>query len=170
MIKVSLIVAYASNYIIGKDGKLPWHISNDLKYFKKLTDGNPIIMGRKTFESIGKPLPNRYNIIITRNQDYEKDNCMIYSSINEAIDGARNYAESNNCKDIFIIGGSEIFMQSMNFIEKAYITEVHKVFDGDAFFEPLNKDWQEISRQYHDNEIEGIPYSFVVFEKIKSQL
>ena len=162
---VSIIVAYDLNYLIGRDGKLPWHISNDLKYFKKLTMGNPVIMGRKTYESIGRPLPNRYNIIVTRDKNFTQDNCSIQYSLEDAVIKAKNYCEANNCEEIFIIGGSDIYNQSINIIKRAYITEVHKEFEGDSFFQPLGSEWIEITRQYQGNEIDEIPHSFVVFEK-----
>jgi dihydrofolate reductase len=162
---VSIIVAYDPNYLIGNDGKLPWNISNDLKYFKKLTTGNPIIMGRKTFVSIGRPLPNRHNIIVTRDKNFMQDNCSIQYTLEDAVNEAKKYGNANNCEEIFIIGGSEIFNQSINIIQRAYITEVHKKFDGDSFFQPLGNKWKEISRKYQGKEIDEIPHSFVVYEK-----
>ena len=135
MISTSIIVAYASNYVIGKDGKLPWHIPADLKYFKELTYGSPIIMGRKTFESIGRPLPGRHNIIITRNSEYVCDSCVVVFDIQGALKEANNFAKENSRGDIFIIGGAEIYRQSMDYVDKAYITEVHADFDGDAVFD-----------------------------------
>ena len=167
MISTSIIVAYASNYVIGKDGKLPWHIPADLKYFKELTYGSPIIMGRKTFESIGRPLPGRHNIIITRNSEYTCDSCFVVFDIQGAIKEANNFAREYDCGEIFIIGGAEIYRQSMDYIDKAYITEVHADFDGDAVFDISDfSKWQETSRVYHSNEAMDLPYSFVVLNKI----
>ncbi len=167
MISTSIIVAYASNYVIGKDGKLPWHIPADLKYFKELTYGSPIIMGRKTFESIGRPLPGRHNIIITRNSEYTCDSCVVVFDIQGAIKEANNFAREYDCGEIFIIGGAEIYRQSMDYIDKAYITEVHADFDGDAVFDISDfSKWQETSRVHHSNEAMDLPYSFVVLNKI----
>tara|TARA_Y200000002_G_scaffold142708_1_gene117853 strand:+ start:9191 stop:9697 length:507 start_codon:yes stop_codon:yes gene_type:complete len=167
MISTSIIVAYASNYVIGKDGKLPWHIPADLKYFKELTYGSPIIMGRKTFESIGRPLPGRHNIIITRNSEYTCDSCVVVFDIQGAIKEANNFAREYDCGEIFIIGGAEIYRQSMDYVDKAYITEVHADFDGDAVFDISDfSKWQETSRVYHSNEAMDLPYSFVVLNKI----
>tara|TARA_B100001057_G_scaffold195456_1_gene196215 strand:- start:327 stop:833 length:507 start_codon:yes stop_codon:yes gene_type:complete len=167
MISTSIIVAYASNYVIGKDGKLPWHIPADLKYFKELTYGSPIIMGRKTFESIGRPLPGRHNIIITRNSEYTCDSCVVVFDIQGAIKEANNFARENDCGEIFIIGGAEIYRQSMDYVDKAYITEIHADFDGDAVFDISDfSKWQETSRVYHSNEAMDLPYSFVVLNKI----
>ena len=167
MISISIIVAHASNYVIGKNGKLPWYIPADLKYFKELTYGCPIIMGRKTFESIGRPLPGRHNIIITRNNKYRSHDCVVMFDIQAALTEAADFAEKNGKSDIFIIGGAEVYKQAMDYADKAYITEVHADFDGDAVFDALNPiNWQEISRDYHANEGTDLPYSYVVLHKI----
>jgi len=167
MISISIIVAHASNYVIGKDGKLPWHIPADLKYFKELTYGSPIIMGRKTFESIGRPLPGRHNIIITRNSEYNNADCAVVFDFQSALKEASNFAEKNGSSDIYIIGGAEVYKQAINFADKAYITEVHADFDGDAVFDMLDiSNWKEISRDYHANETTDLSYSFVVLTRI----
>tara|TARA_B100001248_G_scaffold105199_1_gene78394 strand:+ start:323 stop:829 length:507 start_codon:yes stop_codon:yes gene_type:complete len=167
MISISIIVAHASNYVIGKDGKLPWHIPADLKYFKELTYGSPIIMGRKTFESIGRPLPGRHNIIITRNSEYHNDDCAVVFDFQAALKEAGDFAEQSGKSDIFIIGGAEVYRQAIDFADKAYITEVHADFDGDAVFDISDlSNWKEISRDYHANETTDLPYSFVVLTRI----
>ena len=167
MISISIIVAYASNYVIGKDGKLPWHIPADLKYFKELTYGSPIIMGRKTFDSIGRPLPGRHNIIITRNSEYQNDYCAVVFDFQAALKEANDYAKKNGKSEIFIIGGAEVYRQAIDFADKAYITEVHADFDGDAVFNMLDlSNWQEIARDYHANETSDLPYSYVVLRRI----
>lgn len=167
MISISIIVAYASNYVIGKDGKLPWHIPADLKYFKELTYGSPIIMGRKTFDSIGRPLPGRHNIIITRNSEYQNDDCAVVFDFQAALKEANDYAKKNGKSEIFIIGGAEVYRQAIDFADKAYITEVHADFDGDAVFNMLDlSNWQEIARDYHANETSDLPYSYVVLRRI----
>jgi dihydrofolate reductase len=167
MISISIIVAHASNYVIGKDGKLPWHIPADLKYFKELTYGSPIIMGRKTFESIGRPLPGRHNIIITRNSEYHNDDCAVVFDFQAALQEAGDFAEQSGKSDIFIIGGAEVYRQAIDFADKAYITEVHADFDGDAIFDISDlSNWKEISRDYHANETTDLPYSFVVLTRI----
>ena len=167
MISISIIVAYASNYVIGKDGKLPWHIPADLKYFKGLTYGSPIIMGRKTFDSIGRPLPGRHNIIITRNSEYQNDDCAVVFDFQAALKEANDYAKKNGKSEIFIIGGAEVYRQAIDFADKAYITEVHADFDGDAVFNMLDlSNWQEIARDYHANETSDLPYSYVVLRRI----
>lgn len=165
---ISLIVAHSSNRVIGIDGQLPWHIPNDLKYFKAITIGKPIIMGRKTFDSIGKPLPGRLNIIITKNTDLSIEECVVVNNLEAAISEAKNFFKTQDTEqeEIFIIGGAQIFKQSMKFVNKIYITEVHAEYAGDVFFEELsNNDWIEVSRDLHDSEDDNIPFSFVTYKK-----
>ena len=165
---ISLIVAYSSNRVIGIDGQLPWHIPDDLKYFKAITIGKPIIMGRKTFDSIGKPLPGRLNIIITKNTDLIIEECVVVNNLEAAITEAKNYLmmQDSEQEEIFIIGGAQIFKQSMQFVNKIYITEVHAEYAGDVFFGELSSnDWIEVSRDLHDSENDKIPFSFVIYKK-----
>lgn len=128
--KVSIIAALSENRAIGKDLKLIWHIPEDLKRFKKITEGHPIIMGRKTYESIGKPLPGRTNIIVTRYTDYVVPMCLIYHSLDEAIDAAKEIDK----QEIFIIGGGDIFEQSLPLVDKLYLTIIKGNYEGDTFF------------------------------------
>ena len=165
---ISLIVAHSSNRVIGIDGQLPWHIPEDLKYFKAITTGKPIIMGRKTFDSIGKPLPGRLNIIITKNTDLIIEECVVVNNLEAAITEAKNYLKMQDSEqeEIFIIGGAQIFKQSMQFVNKIYITEVHAEYEGDVFFGELSSnDWIEVSRDLHDSENDKIPFSFVIYKK-----
>ena len=165
---ISLIVAHSSNRVIGIDGQLPWHIPDDLKYFKAITIGKPIIMGRKTFDSIGKPLPGRLNIIITKNIDLTIEECVVVNNLEAAITEAKNYFKTQNTEqeEIFIIGGAQIFKQSMEFVNKIYITEVHAEYAGDVFFDELSdNDWIEVGRDLHDSENDKIPFSFVIYKK-----
>lgn len=155
---IALIAAVSINGVIGKDGKLPWHIPEDLKRFKEITRGKAVLMGRKTFESIieylGKPLPERKNIVITRQKNYEvpKD-VLIYHSIESALAAHKN-------EDIFIIGGAEIYRETMPLADKLYITEVHEIIEGDALFPNIEKEiWEETKREDHE------AYSFVTYEK-----
>jgi len=165
---ISLIVAHSSNRVIGIDGQLPWHIPDDLKYFKAITIGKPIIMGRKTFDSIGKPLPGRLNIIITKNTDLTIEECVVVNNLEAAITEAKNYFKTQDTEqeEIFIIGGAQIFKQSMEFVNKIYITEVHAEYAGDVFFDELSdNDWIEVGRDLHDSENDKIPFSFVIYKK-----
>jgi dihydrofolate reductase len=149
---ISIIVAAAENSAIGKDNRLLWRLSDDLKQFKALTSGHAVIMGRKTFESIGKPLPNRTNIVITHQEKVSADaSVLTANSIEKAIELAR---EAKGNEEVFIIGGGNIYEQSLGITEKIYLTEVKVAIDGDTFFPELDKnEWKEISRKsYHKNE------------------
>jgi len=133
---ISIIVAMANNRVIGKDNDMPWgRLPVDLKHFKEITNGNPVIMGRKTYESIGKPLPNRTNIIISRNKDLKINGVSVVSSLDEAIE----VANFENPKEIFIIGGGNIYNQSINIIDKLYLTLIDLEIDGDTFFPDYSK-------------------------------
>ena len=155
---VKIIVAMSKNRVIGNNNQLIWKLSSDLKRFKELTTGNPIVMGRKTFESIGKPLPNRRNIIITRNNDYIVEGCEIVSSLEEAL-----LLTNNNC---FIIGGGEIYKQALDITDKIYLTLVHKDFEGDTIFPELGKEWAKISRKdFEADDKNEHKYSFIEYER-----
>lgn len=157
---ISLIVAMGKNRVIGKDNQMPWHLPADLAYFKKVTTGHPIIMGRKTFQSIGRPLPNRENIILTRDKMFKHDNCTIINCVEEALALAAS-------KDIFVIGGAEIYEQFLPFAKKIYITQIHENFSGDTFFPKLTKEWQLQSSQLHSkDEKNKYDYEFQLFEKL----
>jgi len=161
--KISAIVAMSENHVIGDDNQLPWHLPADLKHFKTITSGHPILMGRKTYESIGRPLPNRTNIIITRNASYEAPGCIVVQSINEAVESAASLGSN----EIFIIGGAEVYKQLLPNIERIYLTIVHDVFDGDAFFPEFNaNDWIEKEKVKHDaDENNEYAYSFILMER-----
>ena len=159
MSKLSIIVAMSSNRVIGLNNKLPWHLSEDLKHFKSLTTGHTVIMGRKTYESIGKPLPNRRNIVISRNVNTFYDGVEMTHSLEDA------FSISSNDEEVFIIGGSNIYEQSLDLVEQLYITEIKKTFEGDAFFPDIDKSlWTESSRQDHIS-ADGIEFSFVSLQK-----
>lgn len=159
---ISIVVAKSENNVIGYQNQLPWHLPADLKHFKMLTSGHPIIMGRKTFESIGKPLPNRTNIIVTRDAHFSIANGYVCTSLHDAIKQA-----SQEETEIFIIGGAEIYQQSLSLVNKIYLTIVHAHIVGDTFFPTLDEYvWQETSREYFSaDEKNNLPYSFVVLEK-----
>ncbi len=167
-IKVSLIVAMAENRCIGKDNKMPWHISDDLKRFKSLTMGHPVIMGRKTFESIlgylKKPLPGRDNIIISRSGYTNDFSCPVYSDISSSITSAKDIANKDNLKEVFIIGGAQIYSQSIDHADCLHLTKVHKSVEGDAFFPEFKEDeWIETLREDHMDH--NPPYSFITLER-----
>lgn len=165
--KVSLIVAMAENRVIGRDNDLPWRIPADLKYFKAQTMGKPIIMGRKTFDSIGKPLPGRTNIVITRNPDWQADGVTVVASPDKAIDAAK----AENPDEAMIIGGANIYQQMLDLADRLYITEVHKAIDGDSFFPDLDpKAWRDVSRSDVAQTDDGLAYCFVVQDRIKTDI
>lgn len=153
---ISIIAAISENRTIGKNNRLPWHIPEDLKRFKSLTLGHPIIMGRTTFESIRKPLPGRTNIIVTRNKEFKAEGCVICNSLNEAI----NVAKRNNQGEIFIIGGGQIYEQAIEFADKIYLTIVKGSYEGDAFF----PDYAPFSKIISKTDSKDKNYSYTFFE------
>jgi dihydrofolate reductase len=161
---LSAIVAIDKNGVIGKDDDIPWHLPADLKYFKRRTLNHHIIMGRKTFESIGRPLPKRTNIIVTRNPFFIASNCLVAGSLQEAIDLARNNGED----EAFIIGGGTIYEQAMPLIDRLYLTEVDTVVEnGEVFFPEVDPAvWSEVSGEAHQpDEKNPHAYTFKVLER-----
>ncbi len=164
--KLSLIVAIAQNGCIGIDNKLPWYLPEDLKYFRRLTTGNIVIMGRKTYDSIGKPLPNRHNIVISRHTDFQAEGVKTVCSIDEALKIAESLAEISGINEAFIMGGAQIYAQTLPLAQRLYITEVKKNVTGDAFFPSIDlAQWQEIGREAHYYEPQDTHYDFVVYER-----
>ena len=161
---IKLIVAKASNNVIGDKNNLIWHLPNDLKHFKNLTTGHPIIMGRKTYESLGRPLPNRTNIIITRDQNFIDDQIIITHSLEQALAKANEIQE-----DVFVIGGGEIYKQAMEYVDVIYLTEVHHEFNGDTYFPEIDEEsFQEVERVHHmKDEKHPYSYSFITYKRIK---
>ena len=168
-IRLCLIMARAENGIIGADNALPWHISADLKNFKRLTMGKPVVMGRKTFESIGKPLKGRANIIITRQSDWSASGAIVCHDIKEAVKTAKTQAEKNGVDEVMVIGGAEIYARVLNEADRFYLTEVHRPYEGDAWFAAPDKtQWTETSRERFGPDKEGGPsYSFVSLDRRK---
>lgn len=162
---ISVIVAYSKNYAIGLENKMLWHLSDDFKNYKKVTTGHCLLMGRKTFESIGKPLPNRISIIITRNLDYSApEGCYIVHSLEEGITKAKALGET----ECFINGGAQIYEQSIPLINKAYITDVDcEIKNADTFFPKINFDsWKKVdSFCHHKDDKNEYSWTFNVYEK-----
>ena len=167
--KLSLIVAIADNRVIGKKGSLPWHLPEDLRYFKKKTMGAPIIMGRKTFDSIGHPLKGRQNIIISRNSSLTYDNVYVVTSFDASIQKAKIVASRNKSNEAFVIGGAQIYALALEHVDRLYITEVHTQAEGDSWFPQFNKaDWVETNRKQARAIQPNQPkFSFVILEKKK---
>jgi len=157
---ISIVVAASENQVIGKDNRLLWRLSNDMKFFKNLTMGGVLVMGRKTFESIGKALPGRTNIVITRQKDWKADQVMVAENIEDAI---KLGAETSD--NIFIIGGGEIYRQTLNKADRIYLTRVHTVLEGDTFFHDLDQSiWQlEDKQEYPADEKNEYAHSIEVW-------
>lgn len=157
---ISAIAAMASNRVIGKDNAIPWHVPEDFAWFKEKTLGKPVIMGRKTHESIGRALPKRDNIVITRNREYKPldDSVIVFSSLDSAV---RMYAD----QDPFIIGGTTIYEQSLILLDRIYLTEIHAEYDGDAFFPELGPEWVKAYDSQPQTSKKGVSYSFYIYER-----
>ena len=157
---ISLIVAASSNNIIGSDGDLPWHLPDDLKNFKRLTIGKPIIMGRKTHESIGCPLPDRRNIVLTRDAGYVADGCDVVASVEEAINLV---ADAN---EAMVVGGGEVYAAFLPMAQRIYMTRVHADVDGDTEFPVLADAWRLVSTESHPADARHVhAFDIMVFER-----
>jgi dihydrofolate reductase len=159
--KISLICAASQNGIIGRDNRLPWRLPADLAHFKRLTIGHYILMGRKTYQSIGKPLPNRTNIVITRQAGFQAEGCLVAHTLEDALDLCPSDEE------IFVIGGAEIYHQVQPVADKIYLTRIWQDFEGDTLLFEINlRGWQETSRDdFAPDEKNKYPYSFITYEK-----
>lgn len=159
--KIILIVAAAENNAIGKDNQMPWHLPNDFKYFKQQTLNHSVVMGRKTFESIGKPLPERRNIVITRNHDWKTEDVDVANSLEEVLTYCRDERE------VFIIGGAEIYKQALPLASKVLLTRVHTSINGDAYFPSLDSnEWKLVSSEQHESdERHAFDYTFEMYER-----
>ena len=157
---IKLIVAISRNRVIGDSNELIWHLPADLKRFKEITTGHPIVMGRKTYQSIGRPLPNRRNIIITRDENFEVEGCEVVNSIEEAL-----LLTNSDC---FIIGGGEIYKQTLSLSEQIYMTKVDDVFKGDTTFPELDRSWYVSKEEkFTSDEKNPYNYSFIFYERFE---
>ncbi len=159
---VTLIAAMAQNRVIGKDNDLIWHLPDDLKHFKNLTKGHHVIMGRKTYESMMRPLPNRVNIVISRNADYKADGCIVVTSLTEAIRKAEGDSQP------FIIGGGNIYKQSLDIASAIELTVVNADFEGDTYFPEFDEsEWKLVSKEHHPkDEKHEASFDFLRYEKV----
>lgn len=164
--RIAQVVAVSQNHAIGKDNKLIWHLPADLKHYKEITMGHHMIMGRKTYESIGRPLPGRTTVIITRDKDYKAEGCVIVNSLEEGLEVARSANDAEAC----IVGGGEIFRQAMHLTDKIYLTVINEHFDGDTFYPELDpKQWNLVKREdFHPDEKNKYYYSFCEYERVAS--
>ncbi len=165
--RIALIWAMSRNRVIGRNNRLPWYLPHDLQYFKRVTMGKPLIMGRRTFESIGRPLPGRSNIVVSRNRDFEAEGVSVVTSLEDAIALAENIALIDGSEEAIVMGGAEIYAQALPLADRAYLTQVHAEVEGDAFFPLFDiEQWDELGRE--DFPAEGnnpYDYSFVVLER-----
>lgn len=162
--KIALIVALDENRLIGKDNDLPWKLSADLQYFKRVTMGKPLVMGRNTHESIGRPLPGRKNIIITKNINYQAEGCEVVNSLDAAM------VACGDVEEVIVMGGASLYKQMLQRADRLYLTLVHAELEGDTWFPEWNEaQWQLVSREDHvSDEKNDYDYSFLVYEKITS--
>lgn len=166
---ISLIAAMANNRVIGKDNALPWHLPDDMKFFMHTTSGHTVVMGRRNYDSLPpkyKPLPNRKNIVVSRQPHFSAAGCQVVHSLNEAI----ALAEKEKIEELFIIGGADIYEQSILMAHKLYLTEINATVEGDRFFPIVNKtEWREVSRTHHPGDAGHLyDFDFVVYEKISN--
>jgi len=166
-IKISIIAAVADNGVIGNGGEIPWYLPSDFAYFKRVTIGKPIIMGRKTFDSIGKPLPKRTNIIVSNQQDYQPDNVIVINSLEAAIEHAKTIANADNVDEIMIIGGARIYQQSMKLADFLYISHVESSPKGDSFFPLINvKEWKLVEQpEVEKSDMDTACYKVSIYQK-----
>lgn len=166
--KLSLVWAMAQNRVIGRNNSLPWYLPEDLKYFKRITLGKPVIMGRKTYESIGKPLPGRTNVVVTRNPDWQAEGVKVVASLEAARTLCESIAEIDGCDEAMVVGGAQIYEQALPLADKLYLTEVHADVEGDTTFPEFDRDaWQVVARE--DFAAAGpnpYDYSFLILEPV----
>ncbi|MFT6916239.1 MAG: dihydrofolate reductase [Motiliproteus sp.] len=165
--RLALMVAQAENRVIGINNTLPWYLPEDLKYFKAVTLGKVIIMGRKTYESIGRPLPGRTNIVVSRDRDYSLEGVTLVHSLPQALEEARRVSELKGATEALVIGGAELYAQALPYARRLYLTQVHHSVEGDTFFPELdNAQWQQVSRQDFDA-VAPNPhaYSFITLDR-----
>ena len=165
--KIAMIAAVAENNAIGINNKMPWYLPGDLRYFKAVTMGKPIIMGRKTFDSLRKPLPGRTNIVITRDVQWQHEGVKVVHSLDEALALAEDVALINGNDEVMVIGGAQIYEQALDKSDRLYLTKVYQSFEGDAFFPDINEqDWVETARQDMQSEDEDpLTFSYLVLDR-----
>lgn len=167
-LQLSLVCALARNRAIGLNNQLPWHLPRDLAHFKAVTMGHPIIMGRKTFDSIGRPLPGRHNIVVSRQSDWARDGVEVVGSLEAAITRAAEIARDVGRREIMLIGGASLYELALPLAHRLYLTEVHTEVQGDAFFPSIvSSEWVEVSREEHvPDDKNPIACAFVIYDRL----
>lgn len=158
---VSLVVAAAKNNVIGRDGELPWHLPDDLRHFKRLTTGKPVIMGRRTWESIGRPLPDRHNIVMTRDPEYTATDCDVATSVSDALKLA------GDDREVMVIGGGQVYRDFLPRADRIYLTRVQADVEGDTYFFDIDRTrWRLVSSEHHDaDDKHAYAFEMMVFER-----
>lgn len=169
-VKIAIIAAVAENGVIGNGDKLPWSIKSEMKHFKATTRNKPVIMGRKTFKSIGKPLKERTNIVVTRDDSYNHEGVIVASSLETALEIAKTVAEEDGQDEIMVAGGAEIYKQAIGIADRIYLTRIHSSPKGDTKFPEFNKlEWHEVKSEFHHaQEGETYDYSLRIFDRIEN--
>ena len=163
---VSLIVAATRNQVIGQDNQMPWHLPDDLRYFKQRTLGKPIIMGRKTWESLGRPLPGRLNIVISRQNDIALEGAEVFTDLAQAIQRGQEWATEQGVAEVMVIGGGQIYQQALELAQRVYLTRIDLELAGDTFFPVLDaQQWQQIDAQSHPAQNQEPGYTFEVWQR-----
>ena len=158
---ISIIAAVAANRVIGKEGDLPWHIPEDLKYFKRITMGKPVIMGRKTWETLDEPLPGRKNVVVTRQDDYKAAGAEVVHNLDDAMKAA------GGAQEVMILNGAGIYEAALPRADRMYLTHIHEAFEGDTYFPEFNRNnWEVVERTESETADGELTYSFVVYERI----
>jgi dihydrofolate reductase len=163
--RISAFGAMARNRVVGRANQLPWNLPADLKRFKQMTSGHPVIMGRKTYESMGRPLPNRENLVVTRKKDFQAPGCLLFPSVDEALAWCRK-GESEGRKgfeEVFVIGGGEIWSSCWEKLERLYLTIIHQDFDGDAYFPEF--DWKAFQVTFQEDHSEPLPFTYYTLDR-----
>lgn len=165
-VKVALIAAVPRNHIIGADGDMPWYLPSDFKFFKATTMGKPMVMGRKQFETVGRPLPGRTNILVTRREGYQPDGVLVINDLDAAIDHAKQIAVADNVDEVMIIGGGEIYAATIDKADRLYITHIDAAPEGDTVFPKIDQSWVEVDRpafEPHERDTES--YYIATYER-----
>lgn len=164
--RIALIVARADNGVIGVDNQLPWHLPCDLKYFKQVTMGKPVVMGRKTFESIGRPLPGRTNVVVTHNLDWSASGVRVVTSLEDGLKLALAQADLDDADEVMMIGGATLYREAMQFVDRMYVTQVHASPNGDAFFEaPDASQFVRVSVDHHPEYDVSPAHSYEIWDR-----
>ena len=169
LLPVSLIVAATRNQVIGLDNQMPWHLPDDLRYFKQRTLGKPIIMGRKTWESLGRPLPGRLNIVISRQTDTVLEGAEVFADLEAAIQRGQEWAAQQGVDEVMVIGGGQIYQQALRLAQRVYLTRIELELEGDTFFPVLAaQQWQQVDAQAHPAQDQEPAYTFEVWQRTQS--